>query len=100
LERAVLKKYPMSPVSSKADNEIMFLMDVLIFSSTLDNSPTYEPQGQRIMVAEVRKGFEELIKAYPQSQYMQLVKKYYEMAKANGFRYSEERDRDFRKYLR
>jgi hypothetical protein len=27
---------------------------------------------------------------------MQIVKKYYEMAKANGFRYNREKDLDFR----
>lgn len=90
------KKYPQSPVSSKVSDEILSFMDVLIFSSTLDNDPTYEPSGQRLMVESVKKGFEELIKAYPQSPYMQVLKKYYEMAKANGFRYNRDRDLEFR----
>jgi hypothetical protein len=91
-----LKKYPVSPVSSKVNNEILSFMDVLIFSSTLDNDPTYEPSGQRLMVESVKKGFEELIRAYPESRYMQVLKKYYEMTKANGFRYSKDKDLDFR----
>lgn len=91
-----LKKYPVSPISSTVNDEILSMMDVLIFSSTLDNDPTYELSGQKLMVENVRRGFEELIKAYPQSPYMQVLKKYYEMAKENGFRYSKERDMNFR----